>query len=325
MKRTFVRFAALSAVSFALGAMPVAAQFVPGSFEAFEGYTLGDIQGQQGWSYLGNSYTAGAVTAAPAGTPAQLGTRSLLLSTRDDALDGVTTGVLSPAVGPYGIPGSKAGGVNGTGPTAIGNSYSGDFWFRTAADDAASSAITDGGFFFQANLASQLDRFGRVALFQRTGTTYNAITDSYKSYDTDQSDGDQSDVPDQTIATGLQFGQWYRLAATTTFAPVTQSGPIFTNHDVLQVEIFDAAGTSLGSVTDASSWMAAWVATPGGFNDANAGHYAVDRVNFLNRGQSTPDNAPSMYIDNVAVPEPSSVVLLGLGALAMAWRLRRRG
>src|SRR4051794_15637051 len=88
------------------------AQLFNGSFEAAEGFTPGDVNGQQGWSVPVNSYTGGSVVAAPAGTPAQLGTQSLLLSTRDAGLNGVTTGALSPAVGPHGIAGSKVGGVN---------------------------------------------------------------------------------------------------------------------------------------------------------------------------------------------------------------------
>ena len=306
-----------------LSTHPVAAQLFTGGFEASQGYVPGDIQGQNGWSYYGNTFTDGVVTNSPAGTPASLGSQSLLLRTTIAQNNGVTSGVLAP-VTPHGIPGSRVGGIGGSGLFAADNVYQGDFWFRTAADTVGASGISDGAFFFQANLASKDERFGRVMLFERTATGFNVLTDPYLSYDTDLSDGDQSDAPDQYIATNLQFGQWYHIHTSTTFNAVTQAGGLYTNHDVLTAEVFDSNGASLGSVNNGSTWMSAWVATPGGFNDANAGHYAIDRLNFLSRGGGIPNGTPIMYIDAVSVPEPASLALLVIGAACLVVAARRK-
>src|SRR6476619_2337558 len=52
------------------------------------GFTLGDVNGQNGWGHLSNSPTDGFIEAIPAGSPAALGAQALAIRTRNVAFFG---------------------------------------------------------------------------------------------------------------------------------------------------------------------------------------------------------------------------------------------
>src|SRR5688500_14940885 len=102
-------------------------------FESPE-FTLGDVNGQNGWGYGSNSPTKGVVEAAPAGSPASFGAQVLAVRTNNVDLFGVSNHLFSATVDPAGETGSTAGGVVVAAPA---NHFTASVYYR-----APSSPIT---------------------------------------------------------------------------------------------------------------------------------------------------------------------------------------
>src|SRR5436190_23552005 len=116
----FVAFAAIAAF-----ALPAAGGTV--YYTDFEGFDLGDVQGQNGWGYLSNSPTIGGIVANPVGTPGFLGGQSLQLrSEASGAFAFVANGLWSPRIDAAG----ETGAPSSTGPAAL-NRFGGSFYYRT--------------------------------------------------------------------------------------------------------------------------------------------------------------------------------------------------
>jgi len=330
-------------------ASTASADLFQASFEMAEGYTPGTVAGQGDWVEFGNNFTTGDVVAAPAGTPAALGAQSLLLKQKTDTgLAGVLTGSLSDGNGnAYGPVGSSVMDTSAPvgNPTVVGNSNVSEFWFRTAATTAAGSGFADGDFFMTANWASGSDRFGRAGLWQRTGTTYQITTDSYGEEafngapDGQTYDGAASSYPDNTVATGLNWGQWYRMVLDFELNDITvtpsNSGHIYTSEDVVEISIFDEFGAQIGTtLANAGTWRLPWSygppGSPAGFGyntDAEilangpVNEYAFTRINFRLGGAGTAGMS-LMYVDDFApfIPEPTACSLLLVGGAALLTR-----
>ena len=84
----------------------------------------------------------------------------------------------------------------------------------------------------------------------------------------------------------------------------------------LNLELFDSSGTFLGTLLDASNGSA--------YNNEHIFFEGLDAGDYTFRisGNSATDFGFSWNIQSV--PEPSSAALLGLGALALISRRRRR-
>ena len=70
-------------------------------------FTLGDVDGQDGWGHISNSPTGGAIEAAPAGSPPSFGVQSLAIRTRNVDFFGVANHLHSASIDP------PAGGAAG--------------------------------------------------------------------------------------------------------------------------------------------------------------------------------------------------------------------
>src|SRR5918993_5154037 len=110
-------------------------------FESPE-FTLGDVNGQQGWGHISNSPTKGVVESTPGGSPAAFGAQLLALRTRNVALFGVSNHLFSATIDPAGETGSTVGGVAVAQPV---NHFAASFYYRTPATPVVSTRA-DGRF-----------------------------------------------------------------------------------------------------------------------------------------------------------------------------------
>jgi hypothetical protein len=140
-------------------------------------FTLGDVNGQNGWGHLSNSPTGGAIEPAPA-PAAGFGTQSLAIRTREAAFFGVTNHLFSPVISPAaGETGSTAGGVPVANPRPV---FTASFWLHTPATPLISSR-TDGRF-AELNPSSKgpnagdpANRYAQVRLFNTTNTAAGRV------------------------------------------------------------------------------------------------------------------------------------------------------
>ncbi len=104
--------------------------------------TPGNVQGQNGWGYLGNSPTKGIIEAAPAGSPVIFGSASLAIRTNDVGFFGVSNHLYSAIIDPAGETGSTIGGSAVAAPY---NQYNASFYYQAPATPVISTRA-DGRF-----------------------------------------------------------------------------------------------------------------------------------------------------------------------------------
>ena len=278
----------------------------------FSTFTLGDVQGQQGWAYPGNSPTVGSIvnTTTTPNAPANIGPKALQLTeTSNSALFGVANGVNAPRVTPIGEPGtSTAGGTAATG----GNVFVASFYYRTPDRFNPS----DSGVVIAFNPASSSSstvatRYGFFGLETNSGSGYMfAIEPNF-------------DLPTITVLDNVKPGTWYQVSEQLTFVPGL-------NIDGSPNDVFNATVTEAGTATTGSGTGVDW--EDGYRSDPSFGTLrplAVDTLDFLNRGG--PVSANEGQIANLsfgapaatAVPEPASMLVLGAGLAGLVARRRR--
>ncbi len=90
-------------------------------------FTLGDVNGQNGWGHISNSPTKGVIETTPGGSPASFGSQVLALRTNNVDFFGVSNHLHSATVDPACETGSTAGGVVVAAPA---NHFAASFYYR---------------------------------------------------------------------------------------------------------------------------------------------------------------------------------------------------
>jgi hypothetical protein len=294
----------------ALSSCAWATSFTVPSFEN-PYFTAGDINGQNGWGYLGNSPTLGTVVAAPSGTPGILGSQSLhLTSTTNTPLFGVANGLFSWRHE------AASGGETGTG--AASNTFTTSFFYRTP-DAFTAPTLGDTLIAFNpafrptdANAADRYAFFG-VTISPNNASQYSFLLSDYQTPSTGN---------DLVTVDNINPATWYRIEYSIVFNDgLVDPGVLDGNNDVFTVNVYDIAGLLLGTSVG-GTWEAAWATNSFG---GGTGPRAVNSMDFLRR--QGPGGISLGYIDNLAdlneIPEPSTFIL-GAGALALIAGLRRR-
>ncbi|HEU4523162.1 MAG TPA: hypothetical protein VFT12_14230, partial [Thermoanaerobaculia bacterium] len=213
-------------------------------------FTLGDVNGQNGWGHLGNSPTGGAIEPAPPGPPAGLGAQSLSIRTRDVALFGVQNHLYSATLNPgAGETGSTAGGVVQPAPHSL---FEASFWFHTPSTPVISTR--GDGVFAELNAASKgyaagdvANRYVRVRLINTTNTAAGPVR-VQMAWFTGTGTLLTANVAD------LAWGTWYRFDYSIQL--VDGLAGIEPN-DVFRLTVSDATGTQIGTACG-STWEAGW-------------------------------------------------------------------
>jgi len=282
---------------------------------------LGDVNGQNGWGYMGNSPTLGNVVTAPIGTPSFLGSQSLhLTSTTNSGFFGVANGVYS-----WRHTDQQAGESS---TRAASNSWSTSFYFRTP-DSFNNPAPGFGDTLVQFNPAfrpTDADAAIRYAFFGLTCLTDvngDCTLNSNSNYQycfvlSDYSDPNNG--TDSVSADNINPATWYRIE----YSILLVDGlvpPNNGNNDQFTATVYDVTGTLLGSAKG-GTWEAPW--QTGAFG-GGTGPRILSSMDFLRR--QGPEGISLGYIDNLAelneIPEPSTFVAAA-GALLALVALRRR-
>jgi hypothetical protein len=251
----------------------------PTSTIDFEGYSPGNINGQSGWSALGNSPTTGAVVAPPAASPSGTGSQ-VLQASRVAANAGVSNGLNSPTIDGAGESGTLNGGVSTSGR----NRFTASLWFATPAAPIVSGQLDASFLQLNPSFKNPVDvtasRYGLVALNNQGG-----VLTLFSSYPT----------PSGQVTAGslsLAWGQWYRVDYDMRFFDglAANGGP----NDTLGLRVTAVGGAEVGTICSAS-YEAGY--RGGGFG-GGTGPRAVNGFDLLSR--SVPDGVVG-YVDNLSM------------------------
>ncbi len=268
----------------------VAAVAVAGSAMAdtisidFEGYTAGNVAGgpngqapgNGNWWLPDNCATSGRFESGIG----RGGSMGLVVGNRGNGNDGTIDNVKTPEL-------NYIAGETSTG--AQFKTFTSSYWFRTASSTYNSGfgmkseaygpdRTTWCGFFADGNGGIQAEAYGIAA---------------NPNFDTGG-----------VFATGLQFGQWYRVALSVTFV----DGGVA--NDLVTHSVFNEAGALLGSI-NVTSWEEG--ARQLGYNGGQI--FGLNKMQFQCRGAGAGDQA---YIDDLSyssVPAPGAIALLGAAGL----------
>ena len=249
-------------------------------------FTLGDVNGQNGWGYLSNSPTKGIIETAPAGSAAGFGAQSLALRTNNVAFFGVSNHLYSAIIDPAGETGSTIGGAAVASPY---NHYVASFYYQAPATPVISTRAD--GRFAELNPSSKgaaasdpPNRYAQVRVFNSTNTAAGTVRFELGWYSVSASTFSVA-----TIAQNLNWGEWYRLDYDIRLCNgLNGSSP----NDVVRVQIYDSSSTLLGTAFG-STWESAW--KTGSFG-GGATPRAINGFDFWT--QTGPNNALVGYVDN---------------------------
>ncbi|HEX8246636.1 MAG TPA: carboxypeptidase-like regulatory domain-containing protein [Pyrinomonadaceae bacterium] len=249
-------------------------------------FTLGDVNGQNGWGYLSNSPTKGIIETTPAGSAASFGLQSLAIRTNNVAFFGVSNHLYSALVDPAGETGSTTEGVVVAAPY---NHYVASFYYRAPATPVISTRAD--GRFAELNPSSKgtaagnaPNRYAQVRVFNSTNTAAGTVRFELGWYSV--SAATFSVAP---IAQNLNWGEWYRLDYDIRLCNgLNGTSP----NDIVRVQIYDSGNNLLGTAFG-STWESAW--KTGSFGGGTTPR-AINGFDFWT--QTGPDNALVGYVDN---------------------------
>lgn len=212
-------------------------------------FTLGDVDGQDGWGHVSNSPTGGTIEPVPAGSPAGFGVQSLALRTRNVDFFGVANHLHSASIDPpAGENGSTAGGVAVVDPRSH---FSASFWFRTPSAPVISTRSD--GRFAELNPSSQgsvatdpANRYAQVRLFNSTNDAGGLVRVEIGWYTS----------ATFTVATvaHLNWGEWYRFDY---LIHLVDGLDGVEPNDRFTLTIFDSSETQIGTACG-STWEVPW-------------------------------------------------------------------
>ncbi|HYO79621.1 MAG TPA: hypothetical protein VE010_24360, partial [Thermoanaerobaculia bacterium] len=210
-------------------------------------FTLGDVNGQDGWGHISNSPTKGIIEAAPT---AGFGAQSLALRMRDTLNLGVTNHLYSATIGePAGETGSTVGGVVVASPEST---FDASFWYRTPAVPVVSTRPDFR--FAELNPSSKgaaagdvANRYAQVRLFNTTNDASGQVRVEIGWYGT----GGAFTV---AVVAFLDWGEWYRFDYLIELVDGTDG---FNPNDRFTLTIYDDAGSQVGTACG-STWELGW-------------------------------------------------------------------
>jgi hypothetical protein len=249
-------------------------------------FTLGDVNGQNGWGYFSNSPTKGVIESAPAGSSSFFEAQSLAIRTNNVDFFGVANHLYSATVDPAGEPGSTLGGTVVASPY---NHFAASFYYQAPSTPVISTLAN--GRFAELNPSSKgtgagdyPNRYAQVRVVNDTNTAAGKLRFEIGWY----TFADQTFMV-STVAENLNWGEWYRLDYDITFYPgLNGTSP----NDVFRLSIYDLNNNLLGTATG-STWETAY--KTGNFGGGNTAR-AVNGFDFWSR--TGPNNALVGYIDN---------------------------
>lgn len=263
-------------------------------------FTLGNVQGQNGWGYLSNSPAKGIIEAAPAGSPVSFGAQSLAVRTNDVGFFGVQNQLYSALVDPAGETGSTLGGVVVAAPF---NQYIASFYYQAPAAPVISTRAD--GRFAELNPSSKgtgagdpANRYAQIRVINDTNTAAGKVRFEIGWYSVSAATFNVL-----TVAQNLNWGEWYRFDYRISFCDgLNGSSP----NDAFRIVIQDLTGNNLG-IAFGSTWESAW--KTGSFGGGTTPR-AVNGFDFWT--QTGPNNALVGYVDNFSesvanVPNPCAV------------------
>jgi hypothetical protein len=249
-------------------------------------FTLGDVNGQNGWGYFPNSPTKGVIESAPSGSSVFFGAQSLAIRTNNVDFFGVANHLYSATVDPAGEPGSTLGGVVVAAPY---NHYVASFYYQAPATPVISTSAN--GRIAELNPSSKgagaddyPNRYAQIRVVNDMNTAAGKLKFEIGWY----TSADQTFIV-ETVAQNLNWGEWYRLDYDISFCPgLNGTSP----NDIFKISIYDLNGTLVGTSTG-STWETAW--KTGNFGGGNTAR-AVNGFDFWSR--TGPNNALVGTIDN---------------------------
>lgn len=268
--------------------------------EDFESFALGHVPGGADPRVAGNGQWWNPDNSASYGEVkngiGRSGSRGIEIGNRgngnDGVIDNVKTARLSASAGESGS-NSGAGGT-----TSSFNIFRSSYWFRTAPTSNPS-----GNFRFRSE-AYGPDRTSFLGF--QNDTSGNLIARAFGM------DASAAFVA-VDLNTSLVWGQWYRVTSEILFV----DGGVA--NDTVTHRIFDEMGVQVGQDLVTTSWEEG--ARQAGYNGGSI--FSVDAIQFHSRGGFTGAHA---FVDDIryeAVPEPMTMSVMALGALA-ALRKRRQ-
>jgi hypothetical protein len=215
----------------------------------FESFSLGDVNGQQGWGHIDNSPTGGEIVASPVHS----GVRALRFYTRNQDFFFVQSHLYSALLSdPAGETGSILSGGHAVADPE--SHFSGSFWFRTP-DTPVVPTRTDGRI-AELNPSSKgpdlddpVSRYAQIRVFNNGDGRVRIEIGWYT----------QTSATFTTATVGfLQWGQWYRFDTLIHFVDgLDGTAP----NDRFTLTIYDASGALVGTACG-STWETAWKADP---------------------------------------------------------------
>jgi Carboxypeptidase regulatory-like domain len=260
-------------------------------------FTLGNVQGQNGWGYLSNSPAKGIIETAPAGSPVAFGAQSLAVRTNDVGFFGVQNQLYSALVDPAGETGSTRNGVVVAAPH---NQYIASFYYQAPATPVISTRAD--GRFAELNPSSKgtsagdpANRYAQIRVINDTNTAAGKVKFEIGWYSVST-----ATFTVLTVAQNLNWGEWYRFDYRISLCDgLNGSSP----NDTFRIVIQNLAGNNLG-IAFGSTWESAWkTGTFGGGTTPRA----INGFDFWT--QTGPNNALVGYIDNFSesvtnIPNP---------------------
>jgi hypothetical protein len=249
-------------------------------------FTLGNVNGQNGWGYLPNSPAKGVIENAPAGSPAAFGSQSLAIRTNEVGFFGVANQMFSALVDPAGETGSTIGGVLVAAPY---NQFTATFYYQAPGTPVISTR--GDGRFAELDPSSKgtaagdaSNRYAQIRVINDTNTAAGKVRLEMGWYNTSA-----SLFSVVTVAQNLNWGQWYRIDYRIRLCDGTQGT---SPNDTFRLDVSDLNGNVLGTGLG-STWETAWkTGTFGGGSTARA----INGFDFWT--QTGPNDALVGYVDN---------------------------